>query len=689
MTVARMGGDRPQALLMLEQMDRASKYVALKDTKQLSRLVGQLCFGNYAKVDIAFDTETTSLDVITAECLGYSFSIEPHVAYWVTRRIDPQLKQLKRLLAKRTVIMFNAGYDLAIIEKYGVHVPDSCVRDVMIACFFRDILGYKHSPGLKKQAEIILSHPSVTLEEIIEANTGKKLKKGEIDFTLLTPDQQRIYGGQDADITMQLWQHPSIEAAVELMPEIWKLEHQMIRPTMEMHRNGIAISESKMAELDTILEKACDKCNVDALKLALRDCKTRKATETEHGDRIFVNETLARLTKKGGLNLGSTTQKQILLFDELKLPHTRRTATGHSCDQDALAEIEDAHPIVPILMRYAKLASRRNMYTKKIPTLLHPVTGRLHPTLWPTGVKSGRWSCSNPNAQGISKDSSDDDPAHIRQGFVAGKGNVLTSMDYSQIELRIAGSLSHEPVWCDAYNAGTIDAHQQTASEMWRIPYDKVAKHMRDAAKTANFSILTGISAYTLSARNRKTIPTKDDAEELISRWFGALPVLSRWIDGIHHEVRVNGEMRTYFGRIRPFPDTKKPSEQLIAKVIDDFRLRPWADGKDYDELRDIACRSIASGCERKALSHIIQGTAADIMKIAIYKVRREIIKAKMPVKMLLTVHDELLFEHTKAVAKEFHPLLRETATFKKVGDGWVPLTVDIGMGLNWAEAHG
>jgi DNA polymerase-1 len=320
--------------------------------------------------------------------------------------------------------------------------------------------------------------------------------------------------------------------------------------------------------------------------------------------------------------------------------------------------------------------------------MVNEATGRVHPSLWATGVKSGRFSCSNPNMQGVSKDHADDDIVQIRELFVPAKGNVLTAADYSQIELRIAASLSQEPVWCDAYNAGDIDMHTQTASKMYKVPFTKVIKDQRDIAKTVNFSILIGISAYTLSAHNRKTIPTQEVAQGLIDSWFDALPRLTEWIDEIKRRARVRGEMKTYFGRIRPFPEIRNPKPESIARRIKSLREREWAQDKDYDELVDIAIRSLLASFERKALSHIIQGTAADIMKIAILNVDKALRKEKMPVKMLLTVHDELLFEHTPKISDEFHALLQETMTFKQLGPGWVPLTVDIGCGANWAEAH-
>lgn len=672
---------KPAALQILEQWDAMSRYEEVKTTKELERIVRS------AKdiEEMSLDTETTGVDVITAKCLGYSFSFEAHAAYWVPIKTDPQMRLLKQLVKGKRVIFFNAGYDLAIIEKYGVTVPTKLMRDVMIACFFRDIPGYQHNAGLKPQAKLILSLPTVELKEIIMANTGaKKVKDDEVDFTTLEPWQQRVYGCQDADITMMLWQEKSIQEAVAMMPEIWELEHKLIRPVMAMYENGVGIDLDKCADFDAKLEQACADLSKKAHKMALKECATVK---TDDGV-TFENEELARLTKKKGLNLGSFKQKQILLFDELGVPPTRRVASGFSTDQEALSDIEGEHAIIPIVMQYNKLVSRRNSYTKKLPGMVNEVTGRIHPSLWATGVKSGRFSCSNPNMQGVSKDHADDDIVQIRELFVPAKGNVLTAADYSQIELRIAASLSQESVWCDAYNAGDIDVHTQTASEMYKVPFTKVIKDQRDIAKTANFSILTGISAYTLSARNRKTIPTQEMAQQLIDSWFGALPRLTEWIEEIKRRARVRGEMKTYFGRIRPFPEIRNPKPETIARHIESLRECDWAKDKDYDELVDIAIRSISAGFERKALSHIIQGTAADIMKIAILNVDKALRKAKMPVKMLLTVHDELLFEHSPKISDEFHALLQETMTFKQLGPGWVPLTIDIGCGGNWAEAH-
>lgn len=685
----------PIAHQLLEQWDKMSDYVTIRDKVHYDEVLAS----HADHTAVAFDTETTGVDIFVDELIGYSFSFKSGTAFWVPIAVDPNCRRLNRLLKDRTVLVFNAGFDVAIAKRYGVTIPkyDDTTKtgylDVMIACFLRDVLGYKHNAGLKAQAELILSLPTITLDMIIAANKGvEKVKKEEIDFTLLTPDQARIYGCQDADITLQLWEHPSMQKAVNSQLDIFRLEHDVIEPVMSMYANGIDIDLECVEKLDGVLAEECAKCESqvweqvpDELASAVAmaesldpECATE--AQIQWRDRVIK---LQRLTKKKGLNLGSSTQKQILLFDVLNCPKTRRTTTGHSTDQEALESIETSHAVVPIVRRYMQLVSRRSMYTGKLPEMVHPQTGRIHPTLWATGVRSGRFSCSAPNLQGVSKDESPDDPARIRDIFVARKGEVLTAGDYSQIELRITASLSQEPLWLKTYMSEGGDLHSDMAMKM----YGTVEGGKRSIAKTANFSILTGISAHTLYARNRKAFANVQAAQEAIDLWFESVPRVKRWIDSVQDTAYRQGYMSTYFGRVRPFPEIQRPSEQAISMRIEDFKLNDWAQELEYERLREIATRSLVNGHRRKALSHIIQGTAADIIKIAIVRVWKAINKERIPIEMLLTVHDELLFRHPENITQEAHALIREAMTFPCVGEGWVPLTVDIGSGHNWTEA--
>jgi len=321
------------------------------------------------------------------------------------------------------------------------------------------------------------------------------------------------------------------------------------------------------------------------------------------------------------------------------------------------------------------------MYTKKLPTLLHPKTGKIHPTFWATGVKSGRFSVTNPPMQGISRDDDADSIVKIRNIFVADKGYLFTSADYSQIELRIPASVAGEMTLCDAYKEGTIDVHYITAQELFGVK--KPTAGQRSLAKTVNFSVLTGISAFTLAARNNLTV---DYAQKLIDKWFAARPQIKAFIQYIGAQVIRDGYMETYFGRIRPFSDAKRPSETTILKKISYFNNQAWSRGKSDEEIESIAIGAIINECKRKALSHYIQGTAADLMKITITNVYNAIQKERMPLQLILTVHDELLFHHIKSIRDEAHDLIQEYMTIPKFGPNNVPIPVGIGSAKRWGD---
>jgi DNA polymerase-1 len=617
--------------------------------------------------------------------LGYSFSADPAKAFWVPRAVDPNLTLLKKLIKNRVIVFFNAVYDLAILDSHGVHIPIERVADVMIACFYRDVNEYKKNRGLKAQAKLLLYKETVELKEILMAILGKKkLEPDDFKFDLLSVDQQRVYACQDADVTWALWCLTSIQDAVAAAGDIWSLDHECIWPVIEMYRNGVGFDRAKNEEMGTRLKEACDVFTKQAYTMALKKCKTKVVD----GVRIFEHEELQRLTKKKGLNLGSFVQKQILLFEVLKLPTTRKTKTGYSTDQDALTPLEHKHPLVPLILQYTKAKSRINSYTSKLPKLIHPVTSRIHSSLWLVGVKSGRFSCSNPNLQGISKDKSPDDVVHIREVFVAEDGNVLTAADYSQIELRVACSLADDTLtWGPVFAAGE-DIHMATAREMYGVA-NPTAKQ-RDNAKTVNFSILTGIGPATLFARNRKTIESEAVAEQMIKDWMKAVPLVNDWRLRTMRSIVQFGYAETAFGRRRPFPEIRNPEESSVCQRMAYFLDHtPWAADMEEDRLRDVAIRSIQSSFQRKGLSHIIQGTAADIMKIALANMHYALKKHdELPIKMLLTVHDEVLFEHPAEITTQAHRLIRDTMNFDEIIPGWVPLPVDIGSGHSWAEAH-
>jgi len=668
---------------MLKQWDAMSTYRTV-DVKEFMLFVWPRYEAVGGLVEIAVDTETTGVDTLTCSLLGYSFSFKPNEAYWVPIANDPQLRLLRTLTKGALILMFNAVFDMQMLRRYGLPVKIDDVRDVMVACFHRDTTEYKENRGLKDQARLLLSLPTITLKDIIASNLNKeKITEGEIDFTLLTPDQQRIYGCQDADITMQIWRDKRIQIAIQNAKGIWDIDTWVIDPVIEMAQNGVGFDAKRCAELDTLLETEAEKCRKDVEIYAMEACDT--VVDDKTGATVFAHPELRRLTKKTGLNLGSFRQKQILLFDVMGLPPTRKVKSGYSTDQDALSEIAHVHPIVPAIMRYAKTNTRRTIYTQKLPTMVNPLTGRIHPSLWHVGVVSGRFSCTNPNMQGISKDDEDTDVVHVREVFVPAKGNVLTSADYSQMELRVVASLSREPKWIDAYYDPKFDVHVTTARDIFKT--DTPTEVQRRVAKRINFSVLTGVGGERLYVVNRGAIASVEEAIRLIKTWNTTYNGVYKWIQEIYRQGRVQGYMDTYFGRRRMLPEIQKPTPATTAQFVDYLGRKPWAHRFTEEELWDVSYKAVIREGERAALSHIIQGTAADIMKIALINVYAAIVKSKLPIKMLLAVHDEIVFEHPAKITEQAHALIRENMEFPEIGPGWVPLTVDIGCGKNWANA--
>jgi DNA polymerase-1 len=690
--------------LILEQWDAMSTYRTIKDIKEflIFELPTYIPYG-----EIAVDTETTGLDLVSDRVLEYSFSFRPHEAFRVPIECDPGFKLLRALIENRTVIFYNAEFDTGMIENHTKKPIIKQCQDVATACFFNDISGYSLRSGLKAQAEHLLSLPTVELKDIIEDNTGKRPKKTDkIDYSSLSEWQKTIYGCQDADITLQLWQDERIQAAKHSMINIWDLEHALIRPTLEMMQNGLPLDVNACEIADKQLETACEDCKLQIQHIINRipeeaGQKLIEVTRTkrEKGKarvqacekitvQVPVIEELQRLIGKKGFNPGSTKQKNLLLFTMLELPTTRKTKTGYSCDSEELENMDTDHPIIEYLLKHSHSKTRRSNYTTKLPGLVNPVTGCVHPSLW-KNKKTGRYSCSDPNLQSVSRDQEKEAVVSIRSLFRAQKGELLTAADYSQIELRIAASFSQEPTWCDAYH-GDLDVHAATAKMIKHILTGKplasitITDKERQDAKTANFSILYGISPKVFARKNKMKL---QDAEVLIQGWFDALTNVTKWIGAVHNTAAQQGFIKTFFGRLRPLPDINHPTEKRIQLKVQDFLERDWAANKDWHDLRQIAIRSIQGSCARKALSHRVQGTAADIMKISIVNVRNAIRKHRMhPLKMCLTVHDELVFRHPASMVDEVHPFLKETMEFPKVADGWVPLPVDVGSGENWSE---
>jgi DNA polymerase-1 len=349
-------------------------------------------------------------------------------------------------------------------------------------------------------------------------------------------------------------------------------------------------------------------------------------------------------------NVNSTQQLGEVLFDKLNLPLPRRRGKGkvRSTAADVLENLAPLHPLPGLVMEYRESAKLKSTYADALPRLIHPETGRIHPRLSQTGTSTGRLSCSNPNLQNIPVRT--ELGRQIRACFVASPGAALVSADYSQIELRVMAHLSGDPVLTDAFRSGE-DIHSRTAQEVFGVgPLAQTAEHRR-VAKVINFGILYGLSAFGLA---RQLEIDQKDAAQFIARYFDRYEGVKKWIDRQLDEVRQTGFTRTLFGRLRPIPEINATQP---------------------------AMRGLA---ERTALNTPVQGTAADLMKLAMIEVDRRLAQAGLQAKMILQVHDELLFEAPEAELDRLQELVREGMEQAHPLD--VPLVVEIKSGPNWRD---
>jgi len=350
----------------------------------------------------------------------------------------------------------------------------------------------------------------------------------------------------------------------------------------------------------------------------------------------------------GPFNPNSTPQVREILYERLKLPVLEKTKTGPSTDAQVLRDLAQYHEFPAKLIAYRELEKLRNTYIEKLPLYVHPKTGRVHTSFNQTGTSTGRLSSSEPNLQNIPAKT--EVGVDIRRAFVAPPGKVLLGADYSQIELRVLAHLSGDEALIEAFQKGE-DLHRRTASVLFGVPQEAVDSRMRNLAKRVNFGIIYGITPYGLS--RDMGIP-QEEAKALIEKFFQAYPKVAEFVEKLVEEASRTGYAKTLLGRKRPLPGLKNPERRGI--------------GQD----------------RRNAINTPIQGTAADLMKLAMLRVHRAWKDGKLPAEMILQIHDELVFEVAKEDAEEAGRMIREI--MENVWELRVPLKVDVKVGQNWSE---
>ncbi len=599
--------------------DLSHRYFLVESQQALDSLTADL------SVQEAFciDTETTGLNVWQAELVGLAFSFKKGEAYYVP--VSADRKEAEKIVARFNEVLTdsailkvgqNLKFDYLMLKRYGVELQGPFF-DTMVA-------HHLVQPGLKHNmdflAETYLDYTPVSIEELIGAKGKNQGNMRDIDKAIVAE-----YAGEDADITLQLKASLLNELEKYAVTSLFRdVEMPLMKVLAEMEYAGVAIDSDALSEY--------------AGKLALRIEALEKKIKEEAGT---------------DFNIASPRQVGDVLFRKLKIDDkAKKTKSGqYSTNEEVLQKLRDRHPIVEHILEHRGLKKLLNTYVEALPKLINKETNRLHTSFNQAVVVTGRLSSSNPNLQNIPI--REDDGREMRRAFVVGDDNHLfLSADYSQVELRLMAHLSEDANLLEAFNKGE-DIHAATAAKIFKVSADEVTSDMRRKAKTANFGIIYGISAFGLS--ERLNIP-RTEAKSIIDGYFENFPGVKAYMDRVIAQARENGYVKTMFGRRRYLPDINS---------------------------RNGVVRGVA---ERNAINAPIQGAAADIIKKAMVAVAASFEKNNFKSRMVLQVHDELNFEVLKSEAEAVKEIVKnemESAVSLKV-----PLDVDMGVGVNWLEAH-
>lgn len=599
-------------------------YVTILDEKVLVEWIERL-----KKAPLfAFDTETDSLDNISANLVGLSFATEPGVACYIPVAHDyldapdqisreRALELLKPLLEDEKALKVgqNLKYDRGIMQNYGIELR-GIAFDTMLESYTLDSVAGRHD--MDSLADRWLKHKTISFEEI--AGKGKK----QLTFNQIDLETAGRYAAEDADVTLQLhlkmW--PKLEKTEGPLNIFKNVEMPLVPVISRIERNGVKI----------------DPAILHAHSLEL----TKRLAELELKAHEIAGEEF---------NLSSTKQLQTILFEKQGIKPLKKTPGGApSTSEEVLEELALDYPLPKVILEYRGLAKLKSTYTDKLPLMISPKTGRVHTSYHQAVTATGRLSSTDPNLQNIPV--RNEEGRRIRQAFIAPEDYVILSADYSQIELRIMAHLSRDKGLLTAFAEGK-DIHRATAAEVFGLPLESVTGEQRRSAKAINFGLIYGMSAFGLS--RQLNIPRKE-SQKYMDLYFERYPGVLEYMERTRAQAKDKGYVETLDGRRLYLPDISSSNGARRA------------------------------GAERAAINAPMQGTAADIIKRAMIAVDAWLLADKPRVKMIMQVHDELVFEvhqdDVEAVSRKIHELMESSMTLD------VPLLVEVGSGKNWDQAH-
>ncbi|WP_299870771.1 DNA polymerase I [uncultured Cocleimonas sp.] len=617
-----------QTILTEEQLD--SWIADLKDSKLF-----------------AFDTETTSLAYMDARVVGMSFCIKAGTAAYLPLahdyvgvpqqlNFDATLAKLKSLLEDPTVLKVgqNLKYDRSVLLNHGIELK-GIAHDTMLESYVLDSVSNRHD--MDTLCEKHLGHINIKFEDV--AGKGKKqLTFNQVQIDDVTQDSDdpdveatvtrgaAYYAAEDADMTLRLhnffWPQLRPRQAQEKLYR--EIEVPLLKVLSDIERNGVLVDAEMLGKQS------------EELSIRMKELE-RDIYESAGGE----------------FNLGSPKQIQEIFFneDKLNLPVIRKTPKGQpSTAEDVLQELAEEHEVPRWLLEHRGLSKLKSTYTDKLPLEINPQTGRVHTSYHQAIAATGRLSSSNPNLQNIPVRNAEG--RRIRQSFVAPEGFKILAADYSQIELRIMAHLSGDEGLVEAFSQGK-DIHRATAAEIFEVPLDDVQTEQRRAAKAVNFGLIYGMSAFGLAKQLKVS---RTEAAEYVTKYFQRYPGVKHYMEDTREKAKEDGYVETLFGRRLYLPE-------INAK---NAMRRQYA--------------------ERTAINAPMQGTAADIIKVAMISVNDWLREGTSKTTMIMQVHDELVFEVAEDEIETVESIIVDRMV--KAANLDVPLIVDTGLGINWDEAH-
>lgn len=610
---------QPQVVLEKNNSANTLHFYQLADTPMAQQLLLKALL---QQAEVCFDTETTSINDLEAELVGISFCWAAHKGYYVPFPTDKTeaialIDTFRPFFENAEIAKVgqNLKYDIKVLQNYNINVQGA-LFDTMIA-------HYLLNPDMRHNMDILsetyLNYTPIAIESLI----GKG--KAQRSMRTVPLEQVKEYAVEDADVTWQLKNVFKKELPKVNAQKIYTdLEAPLIKVLAAMEREGINLDITFLKEYAKTLD-----ADIAQLEAAI----TQQAGET--------------------FNLSSPKQLGDILFEKLKIDNKpKKTKTGqYATSEEVLAPFASKHKIVADILEWRQVQKLKSTYVDALPLEVNPITGRVHTTYMQTVAATGRLSSNNPNLQNIPIRTPRGQ--QVRKAFIARNSDyVLLSADYSQIELRIIASLSQEHNMIESFLRNE-DIHRATAAKVFNVPLEEVTREQRSHAKTVNFGIIYGVSAFGLSAQ---TDLSRSESKELIDTYYASYPNLRNYISKQIEFAREYGYVETILGRRRYLPDIHSHNQV------------------------------VRGGAERNAVNAPIQGSAADIIKIAMIRIYEQLQDQQLQTRMLLQVHDELVFDVPKTELEIVKPLIKEAMenAFTLV----VPLVADLGIGDNWLDAH-